>query len=66
MRLCLECSTARISPIELLILQSALALLQPLDVPPFAWHAVTTAYITGLPHAADGHHAIAVELRSAV
>ena len=35
-------------------------LLQPLDVPPFAWHTVTTDYITGLPVTADGHNAIAV------
>ena len=35
-------------------------LLQPLDVPPFAWHTVTTDYITGLPCTAPGHNAIAV------
>ena len=35
-------------------------LLQPLDVPSFAWHTVTTDYMTGLPVTADGHNAIAV------
>ena len=35
-------------------------LLQPLEVPPFAWHTVTTDYITGLLVTADGHNAIAV------
>ena len=35
-------------------------LLQPLDVPPYAWHTVTTDYITGLPLTADGNNAIAV------
>ena len=35
-------------------------LLQPLDVPPSAWHTVTTDYITGLPLTPDGHNAIAV------
>ena len=36
------------------------ALLQPLDVPPFAWHTVITDLITGLPVTADGHNATAV------
>ena len=35
-------------------------LLQPLDVPPFAWYPVTTDYVTGLPVTADGRDAIAV------
>ena len=30
-------------------------LLQPLDVPPYAWHTVTTDYITGLPLTPKGH-----------
>ena len=35
-------------------------LLQPLDVPPYAWHTVTTDYITGLPRTPKGNNAIAV------
>ena len=35
-------------------------LLQPLDVPPHAWHTVTTDYITGLPRTPKGNNAIAV------
>ena len=35
-------------------------LLQPLDVPPYAWHTVTTDYITGLPLTPKGNNAIAV------
>ena len=35
-------------------------LLQPLDVPPYAWHTVTTDYITGLPCTPEGNNAIAV------
>ena len=35
-------------------------LLQPLDVPLYAWHTVTTDYITGLPLAPKGNNAIAV------
>ena len=35
-------------------------LLQPLDVPPYAWHTVTTDYITGLPCTPKGNNAIAV------
>ena len=35
-------------------------LLQPLDVPPYAWHTVTTDYITGLPLTPNGNNAIAV------
>ena len=35
-------------------------LLVPLDVPPFAWHTLTTDYITGLPLTPNGHNAIAV------
>ena len=34
--------------------------MQPLDVPTFPWHTVTTDYITGLPLTADGHNAVAV------
>lgn len=30
-----------------------------MDVPPYAWHTVTTDYITGLPLTADGNNAIA-------
>ena len=35
-------------------------LLQPLDVPPYAWHTVTTDYITGLTCTPKGNNAIAV------
>ena len=35
-------------------------LLQPLDVPPYAWHTVTTDYITGLPLTPKRNNAIAV------
>ena len=35
-------------------------LLQPLEVPPFAWHTIITNYITGLPVTADGRNTIAV------
>lgn len=35
-------------------------LLQPLDVPAFAWHTVTTDPITGLPTTPNGNSAIAV------
>ena len=35
-------------------------LLQPLDVPPYAWHTITTDYITGLPCTPKGNNAIAV------
>ena len=35
-------------------------LLQPLDVPPYAWHTVTTDYITGLPLTPKGNNAIIV------
>ena len=35
-------------------------LLQPLDVPPYAWHTVTTDGITGLPLTPQGNNAIAV------
>ena len=34
--------------------------LVPLDVPPYAWHTVTTDYITGLPLTPKGNNAIAV------
>ena len=35
-------------------------LLQPLNVPPYAWHTVTTDYITGLPLTPKGNNAISV------
>ena len=35
-------------------------LLQSLEDPPFAWHTVTTDYVTELPVTADGHNASAV------
>ena len=35
-------------------------LLQPLEVPPYAWHTVTTDYITGLPLTPKGNNAVAV------
>ena len=34
--------------------------LQPQDVPPHAWHTVTTDYITGLPLTPASNNAIAV------
>ena len=34
--------------------------LQPLDVPPYAWHTVTTDYVTGLSLTPQGNNAIAV------
>ena len=36
------------------------SLLQPLEVPPYAWHIVTTDYITGLPLTPKGNNAIVV------
>ena len=35
-------------------------LLQPLEVPPYAWHTVTTDYMMGLPKTAKGNTAIVV------
>ena len=35
-------------------------LLQPLDVPPYAWLTLTTDYITGLPRTPKGNNAIVV------
>ena len=41
-------------------LHNPTGLLQPLDIPSYAWHTVTTDYITALPLTADGNNAIAV------
>jgi len=34
--------------------------MQPITVPPYRWHTVTTDYVTGLPETDNGHDAIAV------
>ena len=49
-------ATVLVANCKPLILQSPLAYL---DVPPFAWHTVTTDYITGLPRTGNGHNVIA-------
>ena len=37
-------------------------LLQSFEVPPYAWHTVTTDYITGHPLTADGNNAIVMSV----
>ncbi|DBA87893.1 TPA: hypothetical protein ACH3X1_016779 [Trebouxia sp. C0004] len=53
-RNCSSCQLQNIHP------SKPAGLLQPLDVPPYAWHTVTTDYITGLPCTPKGNNAIAV------
>ena len=53
-RACQSCRRQSVHP------SKPTGLLQPLDVPPFAWHTVTTDYITGLPTTPKGNNAIAV------
>ena len=43
-----------------LLIPKPAGLLQPLDAPLYAWHAVTTDYLTGLPVTLKGNNAIDV------
>lgn len=53
-RACPECQIRNVTPAK------PSGLLQPLDVPPHAWHKVTTGYVTGLPLTPTYNNAIAV------
>ena len=54
MRNCSSCQLQTIHP------SKPAGLLQPLDVPSYAWHTMTTDYITGLPLTPKGNNATAV------